>query len=299
VSSEHPYLTYLETLDRHRHQLTAALRADLVDWEAWEAWNRRIVQTGALTAPDTRTGRLGEQCLLESRVHQLPALTAVESLREDVRPFVFARLKELQTAHEALVKVLVKTAEERGAIDTDPIARHAEQIGTARREWANLSEWLARAGNNVPEVPPPLAALPTNMTPLLLQAVFASAAAAQPPASSQPSASPPDDERAGQEEAASGSAAPGPPAGDSEPSDRQRDILQVLFQQSAFDIDHRMTTEEIVDAVCGPGRGSPDSFKRPVKDLKDRGLVETKYGSRGGVWLTDAGRAYIKQIRNL
>jgi hypothetical protein len=82
-------------------------------------------------------------------------------------------------------------------------------------------------------------------------------------------------------------------------SDRQRDILQGLYERRAFDVDHRMTTDEIADAVAGKGRGRPDSFKRPVADLKRRTLIDTKDGSGGGCWLTDTGRDYIKQARNL
>jgi hypothetical protein len=87
--------------------------------------------------------------------------------------------------------------------------------------------------------------------------------------------------------------------GNREPSDRQRDILQVLYKRQAFDVDHRMTTDEITEAVEGKGQGNPASFKRPVADLRRRGLVDTKGSRGGGCWLTDAGQAYIKQARNL
>jgi hypothetical protein len=86
---------------------------------------------------------------------------------------------------------------------------------------------------------------------------------------------------------------------DNEPSDRQRDILQTLFKQKAFDIDHRMTTADVTEAVEGKGRGNAEAFKRPIADLKKRGLVNTKSGSGGGIWLTDAGREHIKKTRRL
>jgi hypothetical protein len=82
-------------------------------------------------------------------------------------------------------------------------------------------------------------------------------------------------------------------------SDRQRDILQVLFEKKAFDIDHRMTTDAIRDEVEDNERGKCDSFKRPIANLKGRGLIDTKDGRNGGCWLTDAGREYIKQARKL
>jgi hypothetical protein len=82
-------------------------------------------------------------------------------------------------------------------------------------------------------------------------------------------------------------------------SDRQSDILEFLVKRKAFDMDHRMTTEDIAEGVCGKGRGNSDSFKRPITQLKRRGLLETKGGSGGGCWLTEAGQAYIKQARHL
>jgi hypothetical protein len=77
-------------------------------------------------------------------------------------------------------------------------------------------------------------------------------------------------------------------------SDRQRDILQTLLRQCAFDIDHRMTTDEIVERVAGRGRGSAASFKRPIADLRRSGLVLTKDGRDGGCWLTVPGRELIQ-----
>jgi hypothetical protein len=81
-------------------------------------------------------------------------------------------------------------------------------------------------------------------------------------------------------------------------SDRQRDILGMLHKENAFDVDHRRTTKEIVEVVAGHGRASADSFKRPIADLRRRGLIETKEGSEGGCWLTTAGRKSI-QTRQL
>jgi hypothetical protein len=91
--------------------------------------------------------------------------------------------------------------------------------------------------------------------------------------------------------------APSRPTDQSTPSDRQCDILQVLFKNQASDADHRMTTDEIADAVEGKGRGRVESFKRPIADLKERGLIFTKAGRCGGCWLTDVGQTFIKQCR--
>jgi len=82
-------------------------------------------------------------------------------------------------------------------------------------------------------------------------------------------------------------------------SDRQRDILQVLFKKEAFDMDHRLTTDEIATEVEGQGRGSAEDFKAPVADLARRKLVDTKEGRGGGVWLSPQGKKHIKQARKL
>jgi hypothetical protein len=78
-------------------------------------------------------------------------------------------------------------------------------------------------------------------------------------------------------------------------SDRQRDILQVLFRNKAFDISHRMTTKDIVDDVEGEGRGFAASFARPIADLKNRGLIHTKEGKGGGSWLTELGQSIFSE----
>jgi hypothetical protein len=85
----------------------------------------------------------------------------------------------------------------------------------------------------------------------------------------------------------------------STPSDRQRDILQMLYQRDAFDEDHRQTTAEITTAVEGLGRGSPENLKRPIADLARKQLVRTKAHRNGGVWLTKEGKKYIKRARKL
>lgn len=89
------------------------------------------------------------------------------------------------------------------------------------------------------------------------------------------------------------------PSDSGELSDRQRDILQVLYERKAFDKDNRMTTLDIADAVMEKGRGGVDSFKRPIADLKRRGLIDTTRGSGGGCWLTADGQSFIKQARDL
>jgi hypothetical protein len=83
------------------------------------------------------------------------------------------------------------------------------------------------------------------------------------------------------------------------PSERQLDILQVLFERKAFDEAHRITTEATAKAAANDKDWQADSWKRPVKDLKARGLIDTKIGSRGGCWLTKEGQSFIKKARHL
>ena len=82
-------------------------------------------------------------------------------------------------------------------------------------------------------------------------------------------------------------------------SDRQLDILEELYKLKAFDQDHRRTTNDITEAVCGHGHGTQASFKLPVADLAHRGLVHTMGGAGGGVWLSAAGKTHISEARHL
>jgi hypothetical protein len=92
---------------------------------------------------------------------------------------------------------------------------------------------------------------------------------------------------------------PESPPAEPELSDRQRDMLQILFERKAFEVDPRLTTDEVAEAVCGRGRGNPETFKAPMADLARRQLVCTKEGRSGGVWLTPQGKAHIQQARKL
>lgn len=72
-------------------------------------------------------------------------------------------------------------------------------------------------------------------------------------------------------------------------TDRQRDILRVLWEAKALNADSRMRADDI--ATKAEGRGANvNGFKQPLSDLVLRGLVASKMGREGGYWLTIDGR---------
>jgi hypothetical protein len=79
---------------------------------------------------------------------------------------------------------------------------------------------------------------------------------------------------------------------------RHYDILEALYRPKAFTCDSSRTTAEIGCQAEGE-HVNPESFKTPVKQLRYRGLVETKPGRGGGVWLTGTGRELIRSVRRL
>jgi len=83
-----------------------------------------------------------------------------------------------------------------------------------------------------------------------------------------------------------------------EQSKRQDLILETMLALKATDPARRKTTEEIAKAAEGP-EFDPVRFKRPIADLKRRGLIDTKDGRDGGCWLTSIGRDKATQIQKL
>jgi hypothetical protein len=68
---------------------------------------------------------------------------------------------------------------------------------------------------------------------------------------------------------------------------RQREVLQALYEKGATDSEDRMTTEQIGEAIC-PSVYSA-SFKEPISKLSALQLIATKTGRGGGCWLTAEG----------
>jgi hypothetical protein len=79
------------------------------------------------------------------------------------------------------------------------------------------------------------------------------------------------------------------------PSQRQIDMLLAMHNLKATDWARRKKTEDIASAAEGPA-ANPDNFKRPMSDLKKRGLVDTKGSPDGGCWLTNEGISFVKEL---
>jgi hypothetical protein len=75
-------------------------------------------------------------------------------------------------------------------------------------------------------------------------------------------------------------------------TDRQRDCLQALYEAKALDADTSLTADEI--ATRAAGAKDPSGFKRPLSDLCQRGLIDSKTGRGGGSWITTEGRLLVE-----
>jgi len=78
-------------------------------------------------------------------------------------------------------------------------------------------------------------------------------------------------------------------------AEREQNFLVALLELGAFDSDTRTTTPKAVSRAAGKGE-SPECYKRVVTNLRERGLLKTKQGGGGGVWLTAAGRKRAEKL---
>jgi hypothetical protein len=72
-------------------------------------------------------------------------------------------------------------------------------------------------------------------------------------------------------------------------------ILVALLEGKAFSYNARITQSAL--APKASAGATAENLKAPVTSLKKRGLVDTKPGRAGGVWLTPAGRAAAESLR--
>lgn len=74
------------------------------------------------------------------------------------------------------------------------------------------------------------------------------------------------------------------------PNDKE--VLVALLELKAFDPDHLVSTDDIATRAAGGTTNgiNSDNYKASVSKLRKFGLVETKTGRGGGVWLTTDGR---------
>ena len=81
-------------------------------------------------------------------------------------------------------------------------------------------------------------------------------------------------------------------------SERHYNILEALHRLKAFTCAALQTTAAIVCEAEGK-YANPESFKITLKQLRYRGLVQTKPGRGGGIWLTPEGIDLIHRVRQL
>jgi hypothetical protein len=81
-------------------------------------------------------------------------------------------------------------------------------------------------------------------------------------------------------------------------SDRQLNILQALYQLKAFSSESLQPTEKVVIRADG-SNSNAESFREPIRELKQLSLICTKEGRRGGLWVTAEGRRHITHVRKL
>jgi hypothetical protein len=70
---------------------------------------------------------------------------------------------------------------------------------------------------------------------------------------------------------------------------RQKLVLQVLLTKKAIDERSKIRTEDVVAAAEPNGVGA-DLYKPVTADLARQGLIASKSGARGGIWLLPVGR---------
>lgn len=84
-----------------------------------------------------------------------------------------------------------------------------------------------------------------------------------------------------------------PPRGAVLPDTNEYLALQVLLENHATSHEKRMTTDDLAQKV---NNSTGNDFKWVVTKLRHKGLVETRPGRGGGVWLTSAGRTFATEM---
>jgi len=70
--------------------------------------------------------------------------------------------------------------------------------------------------------------------------------------------------------------------------ERSRCILQALVLLEALDADHKVTLSDMAEKAFGKGT-DPHNLRRPLRKLRKWGMIESRIGRDGGIWLTAAG----------
>ena len=72
-------------------------------------------------------------------------------------------------------------------------------------------------------------------------------------------------------------------------------ILIVLYDSEAFDRTARKTGPVIAKLV--DSSKDPDTFKRPLRNLVNSGLLESAGGQQGGYWLSNIGNGIATKLK--
>jgi hypothetical protein len=78
-------------------------------------------------------------------------------------------------------------------------------------------------------------------------------------------------------------------------SDRAQSVLMAMLELGALDSDQRRSTEDIAIKTLGDGT-DPNALKSVMADLKTRKFINSKTGSGGGCWLTEAGKRRAEKL---
>lgn len=88
---------------------------------------------------------------------------------------------------------------------------------------------------------------------------------------------------------------PDRPVEDEPLGDRAQSVLIAMLELGAVDSDNRRSTEDIAIKALGDGT-DPNALKSVMADLKTRKLINSKTGSGGGCWLTEAGKRRAEKL---
>jgi hypothetical protein len=152
-----------------------------------------------------------------------------------------------------------------------------------QRAWGYIRRIARKAGSNPPEEPEPVSDEQACRSALHEVVAWCLDMENPPPEGGHSQ-----EHSSGEEEGLRVRAEDGPAL-----SQTQFKILEAMFQLKAFDSRSLRSTEEIAKRVA-PG-SNPESFKKPIADLKNRGFVKSKKGAGGGCWLTQKGKELAGQ----
>lgn len=70
------------------------------------------------------------------------------------------------------------------------------------------------------------------------------------------------------------------------------ELLTALAECNAVDCEHRLPLKHIVNVMSGVTK-NPRSYKKLSARLRRKGLIDSRPGKSGGIWLTQRGNEYV------